>query len=196
MARLVRNGDQVKDTETNLAAAAADAGAPPYPNAGTETKLRPEPALTAHATCRFALRLALPHRSGSRVRPRGRQPAAPATPAAAPVKIHIAIGTPTCTGGGRREHPVITGRLMTAMGTSTDFPEGVGSPGPECHAQKPPGPGPAGRRAAPGLPAMERSADRGRPAGVGRAGERLRSRRSTGSLRNAQRRKDHQGRTC
>jgi hypothetical protein len=45
------------------------------------------------------------------------------------MKIHTAIGIPSCTGGGSREHPGITGRLMTAMGPSTDFPEALAALG-------------------------------------------------------------------
>lgn len=45
------------------------------------------------------------------------------------LKIHAAIGIPSCTGGGSREYPGITGRLITAMGPSTDFTEALAALG-------------------------------------------------------------------
>lgn len=41
------------------------------------------------------------------------------------ITIHTVIGIPPCTCGGRREHLSTTGRLMTAMGPSTDFTEAL-----------------------------------------------------------------------
>lgn len=44
---------------------------------------------------------------------------------ASSITIHTVIGIPPCPCGGSREHPVITGGLMTAMGPSTDFTEAL-----------------------------------------------------------------------
>ncbi len=45
------------------------------------------------------------------------------------MNIPTANGIPSCRGGGRREHPGITDRLMTAMGSSTDFTEALAALG-------------------------------------------------------------------
>ncbi len=45
------------------------------------------------------------------------------------MNIPTANGIPSCRGGGSREHPGITGRLMTAMGSSTDFREALAALG-------------------------------------------------------------------
>ncbi|CAK6701047.1 hypothetical protein BBFGKLBO_03005 [Synechococcus sp. CBW1107] len=45
------------------------------------------------------------------------------------MSIPTAIGIPSCRGGGRREHSGITSRLMTAMGSSTEFHEALAALG-------------------------------------------------------------------
>lgn len=45
------------------------------------------------------------------------------------MKINTANGNASCRGGGRRQHPGITGRLMTAMAPSTGFAEALAALG-------------------------------------------------------------------